>query len=153
MAHRQGDLAQATHLYRQALKQAPANADALNLLGTALLQLGQAAEATTFLEHAARAQRNNPRVLANLGQAYLALSRYGDACDAFRKATRLDPQELQFQVGVAASLAMGGKLSEAETLLERLIKRFPHAAAVWLNLGNVMRDQSRRDEAIDKYRK
>ncbi|MGZ5225943.1 MAG: tetratricopeptide repeat protein [Burkholderiales bacterium] len=153
VAHRQGDLAQATHLYRQALKQAPANADALNLLGTALLQLGQAAEATTFLEHAARAQRNNPRVLANLGQAYLALSRYGDACDAFRKATRLDPQELQFQVGVAASLAMGGKLSEAETLLERLIKRFPHAAAVWLNLGNVMRDQSRRDEAIDKYRK
>jgi tetratricopeptide (TPR) repeat protein len=152
-AHRQGELAAAADYYRQALAGAPENGDALNLLGTALLQLGHAQEAAGYLERAARTQRNNPRVLANLAQAYIAAGDLGKAHDAFRKAARIDPQQLQFQVGVANTLALQNRLSEAESLLRRLTTRFPESALVWFNLGNVLRDAKRRDEAIDLYRK
>lgn len=150
-SHRQGDFVRAIECYQQALGREPGNADALNLLGTALLQTGDSAQAADYLERAAARQRNNPRILANLAQCYIALSRLDDACRAFRKASRIDPKEVQFHLGVATTLAMQGNASEAETLLTRLATRFPASPLVWLNLGNVMRDQGRRQEAIDHF--
>ena len=88
----------------------PDHPDALNLLGTALLQLGQPEAAVDHLERAARARRNHPGVLGNLAQAYFALARYADARETFRKASRLDPGAAQFQLGIANSLAMEGRL-------------------------------------------
>jgi tetratricopeptide (TPR) repeat protein len=152
-AHRAGDFDRAVSCYRQALVVAPASPDALNLLGTALLQTGNAGEAVPHLEAAARLQRNNPHVLANLGQCYIALGRHEAAADAFRKASRLQPKDVQLQLGLAGALALQRKFADAEALLERLARRAPDNAAVWLNLGNVMRDQQRRQEAIDLYSK
>lgn len=150
-AHRQGDLERAIGLYREALTRAPENADALNLIGTALLQAGEPGQGVHYMEQAAHRQRNDPRILANLGQCYIALKRFGDACAAFRKASRIEPQEVQFHLGVATALALDGNTAEAQTLLKRLATRFPGSALVWLNLGNVARDQMRRQDAIDHY--
>src|SRR5690349_15579229 len=151
--HRSGRLEGAVHAYREALAVSPDDGDALNLLGTALLQLGALDEAVGYLERAACKQRNNPLVLANLGQAYIAAQRYGDAYESFRKANRLDPHELQFQLGMAAAMALLGKLSEAELALTRLASRFPNSPMVWFNLGNALRDQRRTQEAISAYEK
>ncbi|MES2562642.1 MAG: tetratricopeptide repeat protein [Pseudomonadota bacterium] len=150
-SHRQGDFVRAIECYQQALGREPGNADALNLLGTALLQTGDSAQATDYLERAANRQRNNPRILANLAQCYIALGRLDDACRTFRKASRIEPKEVQFHLGVATTLAMQGNTSDAETLLTRLTTRFPTSPLVWLNLGNVMRNQGHRQEAIDHF--
>lgn len=152
-AHRQGDIEGALRAYRQALALAPRHPPALNLMGAGLLQLGRAHEAVPYLESAARGQRGDPHVLGNLGQAYLAVERHADAADAFRKASRIAPRSVQFHVGVAAAIALEGRLADAETLLTRLGARFPDAPLVWLNLGNVLRDARRFDEAIAAYRK
>jgi tetratricopeptide (TPR) repeat protein len=152
-AHRRGEIEQALAAYRQLLVLSPDYAPALNLLGTGLLQLGSPAEAIPYLERAARRQRGDPRLLSNLAQAYLGAMRYGDAVGAFRQASRLDPQEPQFQVGTAAALALNGQLADAQTLLRRLTGRFPATAGVWFNLGNVLRDQRQPVEAIAAYEK
>ena len=151
-AHSGGDLQRALNTFRQAVGLEPDNADALNLLGATLVQLGQAEEAVGHLERASRAQRSNPMILANLAQAYMAAARYDDAHDAFRKASRIDPKNLQFQLGSGAALAMHGRLEEAEAIFRRLAARYPNAAPVWLNLGNVLRDRGQLDEAIAAYR-
>ena len=149
----QDDLGEAESAYRQALRIAPEHPDALNLMGTVLLRLGRAGEALDCLQRAARRLRENPGVLGNLAQAYFALGQYEQARETFRKASRLDPRAVQFQLGAANSLAMQGKLSEAEILLRRLAGRFPNEALVWHNLGNVLRDLARPAEALDCYRK
>ena len=151
-AHRDGDLAGAMESYRAVLSVEPGNAAALNLLGTALLQAGNAAEAADYLERASRRKRDDPHLLANLGQAYIALERYADAGEAFRKASRIAPREAQFQAGLAAALAMAGKLDEAHLLLIRLTKRFPKSALAWRNLGNVLRDLRCYEQALEAYR-
>ena len=150
-AHQQGDLGRAMAAYQQILALAPDHGPALNLLGTAVLQLGRPAEALPYLERAARKQRGDPQLLANLAQAYLACARPADALDAFRKASRLAPRELHFQVGMATALALQGKYAEAETMLQRLTARFPKAPIVWLNLGNALRDLKRPHDAIAAY--
>lgn len=152
-AHRAGDLDRAIASYRHALALAPDHGDALNLLGTALLQRGAAEEALPYLERAAASSRNNPQLLANLGQCCLALQRYGAAYEAFRKAGRIAPEEVHFQLGAAGALALQGKLADAENILRRQAKRTPRSAMVWLNLGHVMRDGQRRQDAIDCYEK
>lgn len=151
-AHRDGDLGRAMESYRDVLAVDPGHAAALNLLGTAYLQTGDAAAAADYLERASRRKRDDPHLLANLGQAYIALERYADAAEVYRKASRIAPREAQFQVGLAAALAMAGKLDDAHALLSRLTKRFPNSALAWLNLGNVLRDQLCYAQAIEAYR-
>jgi tetratricopeptide (TPR) repeat protein len=140
-------------LYRQVLARVPDHAEALYLLGTALLQLGQPEQAVDHLERAAGALRNEPRALGNLAHAYFALGRYGKAKDAFRKASRLDPRNVNFQVGAANAIAMLGEPAEAEAILRRLTDRFPASALVWFNLGNALRDQERLQDALPCYKK
>lgn len=152
-AHAQGDLAAAAGAFRLALRIAPEDPIALNLMGATLLQLGQPGEAADCLQRAARKLRDDPGVLGNLAQAYFALGQYEQAREAFRKASRLDPRAVHFQLGVANSLAMQGKFGDAEMLLRRQASRFPNEALVWHNLGNVLRDLNRPAEACDCFRK
>ena len=150
-AHGQGDIDAAMTACRQALEIAPENPDALNLMGAALMVLGQSERALGFFQRAARQRRNDPGVLGNLAQAHFALGQYDEARETFRKASRLDPRAMQFQLGIANSLAMQGKFGDAETLLQKLADRFPDHALVWFNLGNVRRDQKRPTQAVDCY--
>ena len=151
-AHNQGDFESAQTAYGRALVVAPDHPDALHLLGVALLQLGQPEQAIDHLQRAARKLRDNPGVMGNLAQAYFTAGRYVESNACFRKASRLDPRQAQFQLGIATSLAMQGEFSAAETVLRRLVQRFPREALAWFNLGNVVRDQGRGAEAIDIYR-
>src|SRR5688572_23278064 len=45
-----------------------------------------------------------------------------------------------------------GRLHEAEILLRRVLASHPRHAAAWLQLGTVLHEQSRFDEAIRCYR-
>jgi len=152
-AHNQGNIESAKAAYQRALAIAPGHPDALHLLGVALLQLGDTGPAIDYLERAARKLRDHPDVIGNLAQAYFDAGRHDEARATFRKASRLDPHNVRFQLGIATSLAMQRKFADAETLLRRLAVRFPRAALVQLNLGNTMRDQNRGEEALACYRR
>ena len=151
--HQQGHLPEAIAAYQQALALAPGDTRATGLLGTALLQSGDSARALPHLEAAASKQRNNAGLLAALAQAYFALSMYTDAAEQFRKAMRIAPAELQFQMGLANSLAMQQQFAEARRLLERIVSRQPAHAMAWFNLGNVLRDLREYVPATAAYRK
>ena len=150
-AHQAGDLDAAVEAYRAGLALAPDDPNGLNLLGTALVQLGDAQGAVPHLERAARAQRNNAGVIGNLAQAYFATGRYDDARETFRKASRLEPRQPHFQIGMANSLAMQGRLAEAQAMLERIVQRFPQEPLGYFNHGNVLRDLGRTTEAIEQF--
>lgn len=151
-AYRRGDLASAKTAFERALTVAPTDPDALNLYGSTLLQTGNAVGALSFLQRAVQQRRNNPALIGNLAQTYFSLGRYAEAHDAFRKAVRLDPRALPFQLGAANSLAMQGKLEAAEEQLERLSGRHPQSALVFFNLGNVQRDLQLPEKSLVSYR-
>ena len=132
---------------------ASGHAEALQLLGTAELQLGRAQDATNHLEQALRSLPGRPDVLGNLAHAYLALGRWDEAYQAFQKANRLDAQNIGFRVGMANARALGGHLDEAETLLRKVTERHPDEVLGWFNLGNVLRDQRRHRDAADCFAK
>ncbi len=150
-AHQAGHLASAIASYRAALAIAPDDPAGHHLLGTALVHNGQAADGIAHLERAAARQRNNAGILGNLAQAYFDVGRYADARDAFRKASRAEPRQPRYQLGIANSWAMEGNFAEAESLLKRVVQRFPGEPLAWFNYGNVLRDLGRIDEAMPQF--
>ncbi|HTD91479.1 MAG TPA: tetratricopeptide repeat protein [Burkholderiales bacterium] len=152
-AHRQGDYAGAIAAYRLALAATPDHPRAAGLLGTALLQSGDAPQALRYLAVAVSKQRHDAGLLATLAQAYFATEQFVPAADAFRKAARINPAEPQFTLGLANSLAMQGQHGDARRLLERLVARHPAHAMAWFNFGNVLRDLHELAPATEAYRK
>jgi tetratricopeptide (TPR) repeat protein len=150
-AHQAGDLVRAIAAYRTGLAFDPDDAVGMNLLGTALMQSGDPEAALSHLERASQRLRNNAGVLGNLAQVYFALSRYEDARETFRKAARVEPRQVHYQLGVANSLAMQGRLAEAEPLLKRAVERFPAEPLAWFNYGNVLRDMGRTADALLQF--
>jgi len=151
--HGHGQITAAAAAYRQALALAPADPQALHLLGTAELQLGHAQDAAHHLERAAEAIRDRPGLLGNLARAYFTLGRFADAHAAFRRASQLDPHHVGFQMGMANALALQGQLDAAEALLRRIVECHPRELLPWFNLGNLLRDQRRHADALDCYAK
>lgn len=151
-AFHQGDWNAALEFGRRAVRAAPAHPGAHTLLGLALLQLGQVTEAVTALEQAAGRDKNNPSMLGNLAQAYVANGRHADAHQTYRRAQRLAPSHWPYALGAATTLAQQGKPAEAELLLRRLAERYPQEAAIWYNLGNAQLALHKAAEAEQSYR-
>jgi len=149
-AQQQGNLPAAQRAYRDILATIPDHPDALHLLGVTCLQAGDPGQATPLLERAARAM-NRADAYGHLAQAYFGLARYAEAHEAFRKAARLDPQDVQYPIGSATALALQKKYADAERVLSKLTERFPREALVWFNLGNTQRDQARHAEAAVSF--
>lgn len=152
-AREQGDFATAAHAYQQALTIKPADAQLQSLLGVALLEGGNAAQALPHLQQASARMRRNPGLLAAVGQALFALGRFEEATTQFRQAQRIDPAQPAFMMGAANALAMLGRINEARPLLERVVARHPDHALGWYNLGNLLRDSGDFAAAIDAFDK
>lgn len=138
--------------YRRVLGAAPDHARATALLGTALLQSGEAGQALPLLQAAATRLRNDPDTLGALAQAYFSLSQYPQAADTYRKALRIAPAAVELQLGLANSLAVQGQHIEARRMLERVLARQPDNVMGWFNFGNVLRDLGELAPAADAYR-
>ena len=152
IALNRGDWTMALADGRTAITLAPTHPGARNLLGLALLQIGQIPEALSELEQAARLAKNNAAILGNLAQAYAIAGRHAEAHQTYRRAHRLAPGHWTYAQGAAIALAQQGRGAEAEPLLQRLAARFPGESVLWYNLGNVQRSLHRLSDAEQSYR-
>ena len=79
----------------------PSFVAAHNALGTAYLNLGQNEQARDEFAQAVALDDHLPNSHLNLGCAQLALKRYPEAEEAFRKASSIAPLDLQLQLALA----------------------------------------------------
>ncbi len=151
--HRDGRIDAAKAFYEQALEKNPRDPDGLHLLGLTCLQSGDPARAVDLIRRAIGLHGKNPAFHANLGAALIECGNPREALAAFRKAGKLNADEPQFQMAIANCHALCGEPALAEDGLRKLTQRFPAYGLAWFNLGNVIRDQHRPEEAVDIYRR
>ncbi len=102
------------------LKAAPADADALSLLGVVRAIQGRPADAEQLFRRAIAA---NPRHLSahiNLGELYITTERTKEALDVMLVAQRLAPDRPDITIKVAGLLEELGEFARALTVLERV---------------------------------
>ena len=152
-AERDGRLAEACELYRQAIAAAPQHA-------SARLNLGAALEAAGDLDGAEGAYRAvlgfepaNAYAHYNLANVAQARGAAQDAADLLRIALREKPDFPEARVALSNALDALGQTEEAAAHLEAAIEQRPDYAGAWHNYAIVLRKLERPDEAEDALRR
>ena len=121
-------------------------------------------QAIAQLEKAAQLGPEQPAVFANLGEAYLKAGRskrgsdaralYEKAIEAHEKTVSLSPDDHTHRVRLGMALAYAGEFQRAEEELRRCAALDPANGGKYLyNLGALLINDGRREEAIKAFRK
>jgi len=151
--HRSGQLGAAVRLYEKAVRKAPENASARNLLGLAYFQSGRLEEAAAAISKALSQQPNLPDGHYNLGTVLQALGRNEDAVNHYKRALGAKPDDAGALNNLGTVLKALGRREEAIDAYRRLLALRPDFPDAHINLGNVLRASERHEEAIAAYKK
>jgi len=130
------------------VRDAPTDATKQALLGAALLDAGQAADALKPLQEAIRLDARLPDAHGDLGSAYLSLDRVPDAMAELHRAAALAPksESIQFNLGVGYEKSSQPEAAaEAYARAIALNPEFPDAPA---NLGGLLFRHGRAQQAL-----
>ena len=145
--HRDGQLAEAEQMYRQALRWQPDHPDAYHLLGLLAAQLNRPDDALPLFEHAIALNPAVPEYHVNYGNALTITSRIEEAEAAFARAISLRPDFPEAVMNLATVRRSRGDLDSAERLLYRALELRPDWPDAQINLANVALARRRFDEA------
>jgi Flp pilus assembly protein TadD/SAM-dependent methyltransferase len=133
--HRGGDLVGAMASYRTILAEAPAEPDALHLLGVATLQSGDAAGAADLIAQAIAVRPDVAKYHVNLGEARRLLGEFDSAIACYRRAIALEPGNAAARNNLGATLLRLGHAVEAREALQDAARVAPEDAQTQANLG------------------
>jgi Tfp pilus assembly protein PilF len=148
-----GELSDAEHSFRAALRLDSGNADAWANLGLALLTANRPAEAKGPLSTAVALSPTAADVLGNLGACLHRLGQFTEAAGVLRRALAIDPTCNPAVACLALVLEALGEPSEAEACHRDSLARQPGNAACHTNLGNLLRARGRFEEATALLRR
>jgi tetratricopeptide (TPR) repeat protein len=150
--HTGGQLGEAEQLYRQVLRLAPEDPDALHLLGALMAQQGNAVVALDLIDRAIQIDPTCPDFYNNKGLILLNTGRYQESAEAHRKAIELNPQLPEAHNNLGNALVKCDQLDAAAAEFAATIALKPDYARAHTNLGVVYHRQNKLDEAIACYR-
>jgi predicted O-linked N-acetylglucosamine transferase (SPINDLY family) len=129
-----GRLAEAERLCRQILAQNPNHADALNLLGVLLGQMGQWDAPPRLIRRAIAINSTNASYYSNLGNALTDQGQLDEAIASYREAIRLKPDFAAAHNNLGNALNGVGQLDEAIAAYRQAIRLKPDYAEAHSNL-------------------
>ena len=142
--HRNGDRAGAIASYRTLLAFQPEWFDVLRLLGGALVQDEQAAEALAALDAALRQREDAEEVWAARASALALLGRFAEALESIDRALALQPGKPEYWNTRSLQLQALGRIHEALEGVGRALRHVPdrpeflgNRAVLNLTLGNL----------------
>ena len=142
-----GRYADAERHARLALRFAPTNADARNLLGVTLVRTGRFGEAVEHLRVAAESAPQVAGYQMNLGYALLRDGLAAEAIRPLEYAARLEPASVGAQFYLALALRANGDHDAAEPILRGVLEKAPAFEEARHELNKLLYDAGRIDEA------
>ncbi len=153
-----GHIDKAADCFREAIRLEPGSAQALDLLGIALIDLGQPAEAIEVLERAMAADPALDGVGKHLAAALKAVAaeqrhagRIAEAADLFARAATLDPTDAESHHRHGVMSFLLHRYPQALASLEVAAKLDPAAAQIRYNLGITLVALKRPREALAAF--
>ncbi|MDA8049270.1 MAG: tetratricopeptide repeat protein [Rhodospirillales bacterium] len=150
--HQAGDFSGAEALYRTVLAEAPANTDALHLLGLLAYQRGRHHEAAAAIAQAVVLRPDAALYRINLARISAAAGNLAGAENSFRAARALDPANADIHYDLGLVLARLGRQEEAAQSYRAAIRLAPEYAAAHNNLASALDALGRPEEAEFHYR-
>lgn len=153
--HQQNNLVLADRTYRDILKAAPDQFDALHYLSIVCYQRGKMDEAVRLIAHAADVmdkEHHTARFWNNYAVMMAETGNTERAMEGWDRAFAIDPGFIDALSSKAHALWNLQQYEEAEALCRRALAIQPDFFDAQLNLGNALASQSRHEEAIEIWR-
>jgi len=131
----------------------PRAAAAHNLLASAYLQVGRAADAQAQLDEALRLDPRDAEVHSNLGAVLQAQGRLAEGMPHLRTAVELKPQDDRVHFNLGNGLLGAGQPDAAMREFRTAIALNPENADAHLNLALILGPRRQLDEAIAHLRR
>ncbi|MFV3077644.1 tetratricopeptide repeat protein [Niveispirillum fermenti] len=148
--HRAGRIDRAASAYRDVLAAEPGNADALHLLGMTERQSGRVTEAETLIRRALTLAPHLLEARLNLANILMARGDTPAAMMQWRRVLAIDPANAPawHALGSASAGHGGAGRPDAIRALRRAARLMPSRADIQHDLGLLLRQDDRIDEAI-----
>jgi tetratricopeptide (TPR) repeat protein len=143
--------ADAVTCYRELTRLQPTRAEAHYDLGLALARCGRLSEAASSLEYAIKLKPSFTQALTQLAHVFEMGGKESDALEVYRRLRRLTDGPLDRLYYAAKTLAMEGRLYEAEEKLRRLVAVAPGFAPARLAYGQLLLDRGKFAEAEPEF--
>ena len=150
-AHRAGGLAEAEPLYRQVLSLAPAQFDALHMLGVLQAQQFQYPQAIDTLEQALRIAPDNAAAHCNLGHALRGFGRPQDALLSYDRALGIDPGNADALCKRAHALRDLDRLEDALAGYDAALRLRPELVEALYHRGTTLFRLQRLPDALNSF--
>ncbi|TVP80361.1 MAG: tetratricopeptide repeat protein [Puniceicoccaceae bacterium] len=132
----EGNLDRAERAYRNAVRKHPDFRRAHKNLGLVFVQQSTFDDAVRSLSKALELGEVDGRAYGLLGYSYLSLERHYPAEVAYRQAILMQPDIIDWKVGLARSLLQTQRYPEAIALFDTLLMEAPDRADYWKLQGN-----------------
>ncbi len=151
LAVEDGRYAEGETRFRQALRMNPADVMSIANLGALLLREGRNPEALSLLLQAEKAQPGETFVQDRLAVALVRLGRLDEALARYRRILSR-PHSADVEGDYAVALALRGRTSEAQAILQQALSADPDNARLRFNFGTFLSQQGRFAEAVPEFR-
>jgi tetratricopeptide (TPR) repeat protein len=109
--------------YRKATELAPSYSPAYNILGYALRQKENYADAEQAFKKYIELIPNDPNPYDSLAELFLKMGRFDDSITQYKKALSIDSNFINSHQGIAAALAYQGKTDEAVAEINKITEK------------------------------
>jgi tetratricopeptide (TPR) repeat protein/ADP-heptose:LPS heptosyltransferase len=150
-AHQAGQLAEAVRLYESVLSVAPAQFDALHLLGVVAAQQGRHEEACRLIGRALAINAGSATAFCNYALALNALGRFDEALESCNNALALHPGYGYAHNCRAATLQAVCRYEEALVAADLALLHQPDELEALNRRGNALHSMGRHEEALVSY--
>lgn len=147
----QEQLEQAAEHYRNALVKFPSFRRAHKNLGLIYVRTGEFDKATKSLSRVIQLGGGDGLTFGLLGYSYSSTEQFVSAESAYRSALLVQPDVLDWKLGLTQSVLKQQKYGEAVSLTEGLLARFPERADYWLLQANAYIGLGQPLEAAQNY--
>jgi len=146
--HRQGNVQQATHLYREIIREDSHNAQALHYLGVIEAGSGNFEQAKSLIARSVAADPKNGPFIENFATICLQSGDYAGALQAAERGLRLNSANASLLYLSAISLIKLSRWKDAQTQFDKLLSAQPSNVIAWNERASVLAELKLYEDAL-----
>ncbi|KIN96739.1 hypothetical protein M404DRAFT_927158 [Pisolithus tinctorius Marx 270] len=129
----------------------PSLTQSLVKLASVHMEEGNHAQAMECFEQAIKVDSSDPDVYYHRGQVHFITNDYSAAAENYTKSTSLDSTFVFSHIQLAVAQYKMGNVSNSMATFRRTMTAFPNRAEVCNYYGELLLDQQRFDDAVEKF--
>jgi len=148
-----GDIEGAKADLQESINLVPSFTQSLVKIASVHMEQGDPQKAFDCFEQAIKENPNDPDIYYHRGQVLFIMNEFDQAADNYTKSTELDDKFVFSHIQLAVAQYKANSLASSIATFRRTLKAFPERSEPYNYYGELLLDQKRFEDAVDKFEK